>query len=68
MVVVWGIGFQVWLWMIGVSLPFVRPGCPHPRIKSGAGSSPLPLSGRGDGCWWVVVFWFLFALLGDHEC
>ena len=26
------------------------PRCPHPRFKPGAGSSPLPPSGRGDGC------------------
>ena len=24
--------------------------CPHPRFKTGAGSSSLPPSGRGDGC------------------
>ena len=28
------------------------PRCPHPRFKPGAGSSPLPLGGRGDGCCW----------------
>ena len=33
---------------------------PHRRVKSGAGSSPLPPSGRGDEVWAA-------GIVGGHE-
>ncbi len=42
---IFGMGRIRWWFEWGLPFPSL---CPHPRIKSGAGSSPLPPSGRGD--------------------